>query len=152
MPEAPSYLYINPDDGCVKIMPWFNLAYLNPPVIQYKVFIFHRILSIILLISSYLTYISKVGVFNPENTDCISITQRQCTITIENALKKELKCVNKLTIIGNFILDLLKFQIYMSIRITQYFRFWHICQIRRLFTRSRFDSKLYNHTRRKDDI
>ena len=57
MPEAPSYLYINPDDGCVKIMPLFNLAYLNPPVIQYKVlFIFHRISSIILLTLSDLYF------------------------------------------------------------------------------------------------
>lgn len=37
MPDTPSYLYINPDDGCVKILPWLKLADLSPPVIRYSV-------------------------------------------------------------------------------------------------------------------
>lgn len=75
--DSPYYLYINPLDGCVKILPSFNLKDNNLKYIKYS-----------------------VGVFNPGYPECIGISQRQCTIKIDDAKYEQIRCSNKFSISG----------------------------------------------------
>lgn len=77
LPNSPNYLYINPYDGCVKILPSYNLAQSSQTYIQYS-----------------------VGVFNPGYAECTSVSQRTCLITIENSDVRQIKCVKKYENIG----------------------------------------------------
>jgi hypothetical protein len=45
-------------------------------------------------------YDIKVGVFNPENPECVSSSPRKCLIKINNFKQNKLRCSNSFAIIG----------------------------------------------------
>ncbi|CAF1065879.1 unnamed protein product, partial [Brachionus calyciflorus] len=77
-PDSPNFLYINPHDGCVKILPSFNLENLNQNYIQYS-----------------------VGVFNPQYPDCININKRSCMINVDSPQNKQVQCSKKYQVVDN---------------------------------------------------
>lgn len=79
--DSPQYLYTDSRDGCVKILPSFNLN-------SYE--------------KNYIAY--SIGVFNPQNPECVSISKRNCLITIENTPVNVIKCSKKYQIIGKFFI------------------------------------------------
>ncbi|RNA42470.1 cadherin-87A [Brachionus plicatilis] len=81
-PDSPQYLYSDSRDGCVKILPSFNLEGFDKNYISYS-----------------------IGVFNPHYPECVGISKRNCLITIEKSPDNKIRCAKKYQIVGklNFI-------------------------------------------------
>ncbi len=72
--DSPSYLAIDPTDGCVKIASYYEFDYTINNRIQYS-----------------------VGVFNPNYPECTASSLIDCTISISKALIKPPSCKSAIT-------------------------------------------------------